>query len=93
MAGISLPNYPEFNPREDHTGAQRWSDWLEGLEALIRALQISKKVKEDKDKYALLYHFIGQPVRSILKKLENNGIADEDYTAATKALDAHLSPK
>ena len=93
MAGISLPNYPEFNPREDPTDAQRWSDWLEGLEALIRALQISKQVKEDKDKYALLYHFIGQPVRSILKKLENNGIADEDYTAATKALEAHFKPK
>ena len=32
-------------------------------------------------------------VRSILKKFENNGIADEDYTAATKALDAHFKPK
>ena len=93
MAGITLPNYPAFNPSEDPTDAQGWSDWLEGFEALIRALQIANQVKEDKDKYALLYHYIGQPVRSILKKLENNGIEDEDYKAATTALDTHFKPK
>ena len=47
---VVLPNYPEFSPREDPTDAQRWSDWIEGFEALVRAMQINKQVKEDKDK-------------------------------------------
>ena len=57
---VVLPNYPEFSPREDPTDAQRWSDWIEGFEALVRAMQINKQVKEDKDKYALLFHYVGQ---------------------------------
>lgn len=93
MAG-QLPVYHEFLPKEDPTDAQRWSDWMEGFEAMIRALQITKLVEdEEKDKYALLYHYAGQQVRSILKKLENNGSANESYTAAKTALNSHFKPK
>ena len=93
MAGIQLPTYPDFNPKEDPTDAQRWSDWIDGFEAMIRALQITNQVKESKDKYALLYHYIGQNVRSILKKLDKNGSGNEDYKEAKAALDGYFKPK
>ena len=56
-------------------------------------MQINKQVKEDKDKYALLFHYVGQQTRNILKKLEDNGCADEDYNKAKAALEGHFKPK
>ena len=88
---VVLPNYPEFS--EDPRVAQRWSNWIEGFEALVRAMQINKQVKEDKDKYALLFHYVGQQTRNILKKLEDNGCADEGYKKAKAALEGHFKPK
>ena len=63
-----------------------FGDWIEGFEAVVNARQINKELKEseyeseeDKDKCALLFHYVGQQTRNVLKKLEDTGCEDEDY--------------
>ena len=88
MAKIQLPQYHEFVAKDDPTDATRWSDWLEGFEAMVRAML----VKDKKDQHAMLVHYIGQHCRKLLKKLPNNGTEEEDYVKAKKALTDYFTP-
>ena len=90
MAGIQLPQYAEFSPDgEDPTLPSKWNDWLDGFEAMIRAMS----VKEDKDKCAMFLHYMGSSTRKLLKKLDDNGVEDEDFKQAKTALTSYFAPK
>jgi hypothetical protein len=70
MAGAQqLPPYPDFSIVEEATIATRWADWLDGLQAMIRAM----KVDDDADKRAMLLHYVGTDVRKLFKKLDDTG--------------------
>ena len=56
-----LPNYPEFTVLDDGTIATRWADWLEGFQAMIRAM----KITDNADKRAMLMHYVGTDVRKL----------------------------
>ena len=49
-------------------------------------------ITEDTQRYYKLYHYLGA-TRNILKKLDNNGIANKSYNEAKTALDIHFCPK
>ena len=83
-----LPLYPEFIIIDDPSVPTKWHDWLEGFEAMISAL----KVKEKKDKRAMLKHYIGSEGRKLLSKLDNTG-GDDDYDTPVKALTGYFAPK
>ena len=74
-----MPLYPEFITIADPSDATKWHDWLEGFEAMISVM----KVKEKKDKRAILKHYIGSKGRKLLSKLDNTG---GDYDTPVKAL-------
>ena len=55
MAGaIQLPAYPEFNMVEDAAMATRWADWLDGFEAMCRAM----RVEGNEHKRSMLLHYV-----------------------------------
>ena len=85
---LTLPSYPAFNDKEGPNIATEWELWIEGLDAMFMAMSIT----DDKEKYCKLYHYLGS-TRSILKKLDNNGIANKSYDEAKSALDTYFCPK
>ena len=50
-----LPQYPAFNERESPDMANEWDEWIEGLEAMFYAMNLS----DDKESYYKLYHYLG----------------------------------
>ena len=89
MAGIQLPNYPEFVPIEEPSVAVMWEDWYDGFDSLMGAMEITDKKK----KYLKFKHYIGVKTRKILSKLPENGSGDQDFEKAVKALKDKFCPK
>ncbi len=95
VMAVALPTYPEFQVTDDPAVAQRWEEWLDGLEAMIRAMKVTDK----EDKKAMLVHYAGNEVRKLLKKLPSStdlmtGTGEEDvYEAAKITLDTYFAPK
>ena len=84
----SLPSYPEFSMVDDPSVASKWEDWLEGLEAMIDAMQVT----DCNLKKSWLTHFGGQDVRKLLKKLDQSE-GDNVYDKAVKALTKFFAPQ
>ena len=87
----NLPNYPSFDIVDDPTVASKWEDWLDGFEAMFRAMEIT----EEGRKRDLLLHYIGTGGRKLLKRLEDTGTAGEEgeYTKPVEALTLYFTPK
>ena len=84
-----LPSYREFTPQNgDPDEPVMWADWLEGLEAMLKEM----KIRDSKEKHAMLMHYMGTATRKILKKLSLNGIADENYDTSKEALNEYFAP-
>jgi len=83
-----IPTYAVFDDTEGPGIATAWEEWLEGLDAMLRAM----KVTDGSEKFDKLYHYLGS-TRKTLKKLSSNGIAARDYTAAKKALTEYYCPQ
>ena len=64
MATVQLPAYPEFQIVDDPSVAQKWEDWIDGFQAMIKAMKVG-----DDDKHAMLTHYVGTEVRKLMKKL------------------------
>ena len=75
MASINLPHYPEFPVTDEPAFAPKWEEWLEGFEAMLRAM----KVTDAGEKRNMLLHYIGAGGKKLLKCLEDIG-GDGDYT-------------
>jgi hypothetical protein len=64
MAGAQqLPPYPDFSIVEEATIVTRWADWLDGLQAMIRAM----KVDDDGTKEPCCYTMLEQMLENFLK--------------------------
>ena len=85
---IELPSYPPFNEHASPSIASDWEEWIEGLDAMFEAMQLT----EERDKFSKLYHYLGN-TRKTLKKLDSNGIAGKSYTDAKTALTSYFCPK
>lgn len=85
---VQLPSYALFDETEGPGIATAWEEWIEGLDAMLSAM----KVTDEKEKFDKLYHYLGS-TRKTLKKLQTNGIATADYTAAKKALKEYFCPQ
>ena len=85
---IELPSYPSFNEHASPSIASDWEEWIEGLDAMFEAMQLT----EERDKFSKLYHYLGN-TRKTLKKLDSNGIAGKSYTDAKTALTSYFCPK
>ena len=105
MATRSLPEYPSFNPTDTPKDASAWGDWLEGLNAMMDAMQIpedQQAVADEAnpannrnavtDRYKLFWHFMGNDTRKLLKKCDDNGIETLDYAKAHAALTKKFNP-
>ncbi|KAI0215781.1 hypothetical protein LSAT2_032170 [Lamellibrachia satsuma] len=88
MANINLPRYPEFPVTDEPAIASKWEEWLEGSEAMLRAM----KVTDAGEKRNMLLHYIGAGGRKLLKCIEDIG-GDGDYTGPINALNGYLKPK
>lgn len=84
---FQLPPYKEFDMVEDAVVANRWADWLDGFQAMTKAM----KIASTEDRRAMLLHYIGTDVRKLFKKLENTG-DDNDYDSAVAALSKYFAP-
>ena len=100
MVGVGTGNIatiPPFQPDSDPTStAQRWSKWVQRVENLFVALNIT----DNGWKRSLLLHLAGEAVFDIFDGLIVSPIAedadpavDNAYTATKRALDAHFSGK
>ena len=88
----SLPTYPIFSPIDGPEDAVRWSEWLTGFEAMLKAMQVEKEL-DDKGKFRYFNHYIGTAARKILKRQDDNGVTEMKFSLAAKALSNHFSPK
>ena len=86
-----LPQYPIFVIEEDPTIVSKWEDWLDGFEAMLRAMTITTEGR----KRDMLIHYIGTGGRKLLKRLEDTGTPGEvgEYNKPVKALTDHFTPK
>jgi len=88
MAGAQqLPPYAEFSLIDESTIATRWSDWLDGFQAMLRAM----KITDDADRRAMLLYYVGNDVRKLFKKLDGTG-DDNNYRNAHEALTKYFAP-
>ena len=87
----NLPNYPAFDVVDDPTVANKWEDWLDGFEAMVRAMKITAEGR----KRDLFLHYIGTGGRKLLKRLEDTGTPGEEgeYTKPIAALTQFFTPK
>ena len=61
-----LPSFACFDPEVDaNTAAARWDEWLDGLETMIQAMNVS----DHDHKWALLKHYAGPKCQKIEKQL------------------------
>ena len=72
---VQLPNCPELTVVDDPAVASRWSEWLDGLEAMMKAM----KVATEEDKQDLLFHYGGNDIRKLVKKLPAHVPAEGVY--------------
>jgi len=84
----SLPPYPPFKERDGPEIALEWEDWIEGLDAMFDAMDLT----DEKQKFQKLFHYLGN-TRRTLKKLDNNGSTEKSYDKAKQALTAYFSPQ
>ncbi len=86
MAG-ALPEYDVFDNTKDEGVACRCTRWIDWFEGMMDAMDIT----DDKKKYKKLFHYI-KDTRQTLKKLQNNGIAQQDYNLAKQLWAITASP-
>ena len=61
-----LPSFACFDPEEEPTtAAARWDEWLDGLETMIQAMNVS----DHDHKWALLKYYAGPKFQKIEKQL------------------------
>ena len=84
----ALPTYPAFLEKEGPDLASEWEDWLDGLDSMLRAM----KIEDNREKFVKFWHYLGK-TRKTLKKLDENGVQEEDYLQAKAALTKHFSPE
>ena len=66
---------------DDPIVAQKWEDWSDGFEAMIKAM----KITEPENKEAMLKHYVGGEARKLLKKLPALPLTQEGEEASTDA--------
>ena len=89
MAAVNLPTYSEFPiTTSDPSVATKWEDWLEGFQAMLKAM----KVTGEEDQRSMLLHYAGQDIRKLIKKLPDAG-TETEYKKAVTALDKYFKPK
>ena len=48
MATVQLPAYPKFQIVDGPAVTQKWEDWIDGFQAMIKAMKVG-----DDDKHAM----------------------------------------
>jgi hypothetical protein len=90
---MSMPTHEAFDPAFDENISARFNDWIESIEALFGAIEITSDVLGDEKKYGLLIHYMGSECRKIIKRLESNGSETKSYRLAKAALKKHFAPQ
>jgi len=78
----TLPEYPQFTPSDTPKDAAAWSDWLEGFQAMLDAMQIpddadavvdeanpENNTPAKRERYRLFWHYMGTECRKRLKNV------------------------
>ena len=91
MAGVSLPQFPEFDVNEQASLSPRWSKWLDRFENFLLALNITDPSRRK----AMLLHYSGEGVYEIFSSLTLAVAAEgvNEYDHAKSALNDYFSPK
>ena len=100
MASATLPSYPAFDTDEETSSLpQRWEEWVDGLENLLAAVNIT----DHERKWNTLKFYGGEKLRKLEKQLDYDktlvygaaqniaGTADH-YRRLKEALTAHFAP-
>ena len=67
MANAALPAYPPFDTDEEISALpQKWEEWVEGLEDLLAAVNITGHER----KWSTLKFYGGEKLRKIEKQLD-----------------------
>lgn len=88
---MSLPTFPEFNIHEDENVSQRWKRWVQKLDNMFVAMDITNQTR----KKAMFLHYAGEEINEIVTTLEFCEAEDAEncFDNLCQKLDQHFQPK
>ena len=87
ITNLTLLSFPVFTLDDYTTISACWKKYKRRFENLVVALNVT----DDRQKKALLLHYIGEEAYKVYENL-TSGAEDETYKAVVTLLDEHFAP-